>query len=212
MPKIRKNNIEAGGKYYEFEIWYKSGTGFSIKEVPEFVRGIDQMGEFHRGGCFSTESHLMNCLNEFKRKYEESIKQFRFIIAIKPTLGGASLDSLVQKKIDWAMKVSWSGFGRGFSGFGFGFSYKVLKEVTIDQQKIYFSTNKNLYKTPEDFIFKAHLNEKEETVIEWTEEREKALIDAQNRITDLAEKVLGILSDPEKAVLIGQNNLLNEPG
>lgn len=208
MPKIKVTSIEIAGRMNPVELWYKSKQGFYFKPVPPEIITVDTNNVFHYGGGFTTENNALEALKEFARLYEQSAQKVKLVLVVYSSIGSRTKDELHQKGIKWAYNKAFTRFGASVPGYGFSFKFEVMKEMKVGDSIQYFTSNISRPKNIEDYKFKTHVDPDSVTIVDYSEEREAALLDAQQRINLLAEKVLGVLVDPEKVLLLGSNRLL----
>lgn len=199
MPKIATMPYRINGELVQVGIYYGRENGFYAKGLPEVVTRMDVSVRGHK-----TEDELLRAIQKAIYEYHEVIKSKRKVIVYKISLGTDTLMNRVTRGEWRGRKAAFANLTctcPSFStGKGFSFEWSVLWEVTQGERH-YFGVEED------DSLGRSTYVGKEQLVIEWTPEREAGLIEIDNSLDRLAERVASILGRPETFTA-----LLDNPG
>lgn len=211
MPKIKKiRKPFQGDRWREFEIYFSERKGFYIKNCPkrlENITGFVNHSDTLEGIERSFDTHL--------RKYKEIVQTTKKVLIIDFQVGS----KVVMKQTGTG---SWSGDPthplykfNDFSGFeridglGFTIDYKAAYERDVEGEKSYF----NIFVDNDGVEQEGSESRlsKGDIVIDYTEEREKFLINLQGSMLEMMLKIgeffskspkeLATIIDSKKALL-----------
>lgn len=215
MPKVTNTTIKILGEHVKLDIFYNGKLSFHIPKInPEIVRvtGV-------RFSHYSTEAELISALENAVREYHKIKTTKKKIIvysiaatsAIKMNRDGKSRGNFMGYK-EWAKDKKISDIKAEFfnyNGYAFGLTYEILFRVDANGAKYYKLDNENL---PPGWNDDPELG-RETSVdrdciqIDWTIEREKAIIDICEALERMAERAITILSDAEKTIQLLESNV-----
>jgi len=185
MPKIKKIIHRFGGKAVEFEIWHTSKNNFFIKGgLPIWI--LEVLGNDIITELYNSPDDLDNAVKRFAEDYNAAVHTSKKIIVYRILFGRDTVNILD------LTGTKYNGFtGFGLDGYGFNFNYKICMQHTIDNEKVIkefvpeFYDSENLIES--HFVYKI---KGDETVIDWTKERETFFKDLKNSTNNLCLKIL----------------------
>jgi hypothetical protein len=207
MPKIKTVFESFGGKSEEFLIWYDNKQKFFIRGgFPMHIMNV--LGDQIVTSQYDSPDDLTFAISQFAKDYNLAITTTRKVIIFSITMGDDTIDELELVGTKYKGSVGNSNKGHGFSiEFTFGMERKI-GEKTVINELIHFDPykTKRLLKqetTSDDYDESHHTYNlrHDETVIEWTPEREKFFFNLKGSITELCKKIIEFMGKDDRQIL-----------
>lgn len=184
MPKIKSIVHRFAGKAITFEIWHNIKTKFYIKGgLPMHI--LEVLGDQIITELYDSPDQLDLAIRDFAKDYDAAILTSKKVIIYRINFGNDTLEGL-----DLIGTKYLGGVGIGVRGYGFNFDYHIGMQHTIDKKIIIKKFVPEFYDS--DHLVESHhvYNIKQdETIIDWTFEREQFFRDLKESTNILCDKI-----------------------
>lgn len=195
MPKINKQQFKVQGKYLSFDMYYNSTNGFYFKETTT-IKSLQEAVKFCN--MASTEHELITHMNEKLKEFHEKIKKSRKVIVIDYRVG----QTVSMEKTgpgSYVGKSGWHNVSNIGLDYGLAFKFEVYMRVDAKETE-YHRINEDGslgWTTPVS---------KEDAQIDWTEEREQALIQMGEAANEAAKKLHEFMTKDDLSYILELGN------
>lgn len=196
MAKVSNFTTRIDGKIDKWDVHYNKTNSFHIKGFPQTVLSFSDNNYLITSG-HSTEASLIRSVNDAIEIYHKATKQSRKVITYTLQATSAVVMNRVRQGSHsgykkWVPGNLGSDFRAG--GHGFAIDYEILLEVKLNGTKYY-----HIHEDTGEITSETHVD-KEQIVIDWTEQREQSLIALTVAIENMVKKAASILCDEKKAI------------
>ncbi len=209
MPKITAKKFTIAGRLCEFGIWYTETDKFFVKDFDENVGGTYTSKKF--GANSPTEEDLYNKVKSAIAAYELKIAESKKVIVLNLTAAKPHLEKFrkeSRKYNDSEYSPEWLNhiYGNDEGKMGFYIEYNVKMFRKVGDQHEFFEIQDSGRLVNRESIRNLTMYQ----IIDWTQEKEDALIKLQSMFDTLLTKFVEAMKSPEQFIeAINKQKLLS---
>jgi hypothetical protein len=192
MAKIENIVVVFGGERIEFQIWYSAKNKFFIKGgLPTKVANV--LGNKISTEYYDSPMSLSVAMNLFAKDYDDAIHTAKKVIVYNICFGASVIEDIN------ATGTKYSGSLKNRTqGTGFNFNYHICIQHTIENKVVIKELVKK-YFTEGELVESNHVYhvDYDESVIDWTPEREQFFSDLKETTNELCEKIRSFFGDDD---------------